>query len=98
MAEKNDGGAAFPSLERVEKYDDDNGRYVEHFAPVGGMSLRDYFAAKSMAATIGKRRLVDTDGKDGGELIDHDALQRVFEKIAASSYAMADAMLDEREK
>ena len=50
-----------------------------------GMTLRDYFAAKAMAAQI-----VAVDGLDRGN--NNQALD-----LAAFSYAMADAMLKARE-
>lgn len=51
-----------------------------------GMSMRDYFAAKAMQGFIrGARGMY-------GDVIDTD------ENIAKSAYAMADAMLAEREK
>ena len=37
---------AFPQLETFQKFDDDAGRYVDHTLPTGGMTLRDYFAAR----------------------------------------------------
>ena len=52
MSERNDGGPAFPTFEELEQYDGDAGEYREFVAPVGGMSLRDYFAAKAMQALI----------------------------------------------
>lgn len=38
------GGPAFPSKERVYRA----GYATNEFEPVGGMTLRDYFAAKAM--------------------------------------------------
>ena len=48
MAEINDGGPAFPVLEKVQEYRDD--RYVDVYMPTEGMKLRDYFAAKALIA------------------------------------------------
>ena len=97
----NDGGTAFPSHEHFIA-DRENGgeRKVITGQPQGGMSLRDYFAAQSMAATISKTPLVDTEGDDAVgaiEISDDDLCDR-FARIAASAYAMADAMLKERAK
>ena len=36
---------AFPTFETVDGWDRDSEKYREHVVPVGGMSLRDYFAA-----------------------------------------------------
>lgn len=51
-----------------------------------GMTLRDYFAAKAMQALIASRRVENESGH-----YDED-------RVAESSYNMADAMLAEREK
>lgn len=66
-----DGGPAFPqSL-------DSNG-------PFGGLTVRDYFAAKAMQSFMyGIGHKVDTE---------------LFEEIAADAYRMAEAMLAAREK
>ena len=54
---------------------------------VGDMTLRDYFAAKAMQATL-------THGKTLYE--EHDAFFHI-ENVAKDSYYIADAMLKERE-
>jgi len=46
--DKNNGGPAFP--EKKRRYVD--GYATSEFDPVSGMSLRDYLAAKAMAALI----------------------------------------------
>lgn len=74
---KNNGGPAFPIPGAV------NG-----IAPgFGGMTLRDYFAAKAMAALI-------SGAMANGIAFETDS-PPVFAYIA---YAIADAMLEEREK
>lgn len=77
-----DGGVAFPALERVELYRDD--RYVEHYLPMGGMSLRDYFAAKALVAYCS---VIAPTGC---------GIEPNF--TARRAYELADAMLTEREK
>jgi len=72
MAERDNGGAAFPYW---QEYNGD----VESSS---GMSLRDYFAAKAMAALI----ISDKD-----DLMPHA-------KIAKAAYLASDAMLAERSK
>ena len=42
------GGPAFPVLETFQQFDEDKGRYVDVRLPAGGMTLRDYFAAKAI--------------------------------------------------
>lgn len=48
MSNTNTGGPAFPSKKRVHRA----GYATDEFEPVGGMTLRDYFAAKAMAADM----------------------------------------------
>ena len=57
--------------------------------PHGGMTLRDYFAAKAMAIYMADQALIDMYvhlGKD------------VNQEVADAAYKMADAMLEAREK
>lgn len=75
MSEIKDGGPAFPGVEKTE-YPSCS---VE--TPYPGMTLRDYFAAKAMAAFIG-------NNKTG--LID-------MPRMAEGAYKMADFMLRARE-
>ena len=69
------GGPAFPVY-------DDHGQYVNG----GGMTLRDYFAAKAMHQFLA--RSVLPPEFDASEL---------FLMVAARAYEMADAMLKARE-
>lgn len=77
-----DGGNAFPALEKVQQFDDDRGTYVEVYQPMGGMRLRDYFAAKAMGDVFGHFNWTSDS----------------IEKAAAFSYRIADAMIAERLK
>ena len=45
MSDTYNGGPAFPSKNRVFR----QGYETNEFEPVGGMTLRDYFAAKALA-------------------------------------------------
>lgn len=72
--ETNDGGPAFPSPVDPHKLDDK------------GMTLRDYFAAKAMAAEIAA-------GKDMGGMRGYDGWRDEF---AREAYRYADAMLRAR--
>jgi hypothetical protein len=82
MSQVNDGGVAFPVVEETTNW--------------LGMTLRDYFAAKAMAAMI--------DGALKGGLF--EAVSRIAsgkgktseEYIASKAYEQADAMLKERSK
>ena len=73
-----DGGCAFP----VPMISEGEGFYEVRS---GGMSVRDYFAAKAMAACIS----ADTSSQN------HSTAPV---KVAAWAYEFADAMLVEREK
>ncbi len=70
MSEFNDGGPAFP--------------WGEHGTRLGGMTLRDYFAAKALQGYLTKIGIV------GG-------IAPTDDDMARYSYEMADAMLRARE-
>ncbi len=76
MSAHNDGGPAFPVLGK--RWHPDGGFHeVQH----DGMTLRDYFAAKAMAAFLSNPHNVGTTGpKD----------------ISGAAWGMADAMLASR--
>ena len=67
----NTGGPAFPTTKPLEHWGDPN----------QGMTLRDYFAAKAMAALV----VVYTDDK------------AIVDEYSQRAYAIADAMLKARE-
>ena len=75
---KNTGGPAFPV------FDADDGRVVE------GMTLRDYFAAKTMQGLI--------NCPDWRENAGEDVDMGTSDYTAYAAYMMADAMLEAREK
>lgn len=76
-----DGGPAFPVVESTQR--GDNGEYWTDTYSYGGMTLRDYFAAKAMGAeAFGMRGL-------------HDHIT-VYDRLAEHAYKMADAMLKAR--
>lgn len=83
----NDGGPAFPVSTMVEErtagYGHQDGPATYQF---GGMTLRDYFAAKAMAAMIGTAAIPCLVGLKGGE-----------PQTAEAAYKIADAMLKARE-
>lgn len=77
MSEKNTGGPAFPGVEYIQP----GGVGVSVMTIVGGMTLRDYFAAKAMqgfASTLTGTAPV------------------LFDALAQDAYRMADAMLEAR--
>jgi hypothetical protein len=75
-----DGGPAFPMLVRC--FDNDMAEYF--YSMEGGLSARDYFAAKAMHALVADPALTSLLGMEP--------------TLAKFSYAMADAMLIERGK
>ena len=76
----NNGGPAFP----VVGYKQSGGTGVSIMEITGGMTLRDYFAAKAMQSIL-TSCYDDTPEHDAGS-------------VATLSYAIADAMLAERAK
>ena len=83
---KNTGGPAYPQGKTFVS----GSEYVD-MGSHGGMTLRDYFAAKAMRGI--NWRLVDYGG-DTKETMD----RRISAEQAAWCYAIADAMIAEREK
>jgi hypothetical protein len=74
MNNTNTGGPAFPTAEI----------FHDEVVYTGGMTLRDYFAAKAMQGLM---------GRVWGEL----PPEELFKTWATSAYALADAMLKARE-
>lgn len=72
-----DGGPAFPQVESQQV--GERGEYHMEISSSGGMSLRDYFAAKAMQAIR----------SDASFPLRSDAAA-----VADRAYAIADAMLD----
>ena len=89
---KSDGGSAFPShrlchwSELSEKKSAGEPEFYQQ--PMGGMSLRDYFAGQALAALV-RTVSVDVDGED---------FEPTNDDIALCAYGLADAMLAERAK
>ena len=82
MSEQNDGGPAFPPLTGPG-----NIAYT-----YGGMTLRDYFAAKAMQGLCSEAfRYMQGEGHASDKALD------VMIDIGVVSYRVADAMLAERE-
>lgn len=80
--EINDGGPAFPIPLEVVNRSELYGGYIEQVESHGGMSLRDYFAARAMAAIYQRAT---------GECLS-------LELLSSSAYEIADAMLIAREE
>ena len=84
----NDGGPAFPTYASDHR----GAACNTTFEPKGGVTLRDYFAAKAMQSM-----LTGTKQFAGCEL-EEVPLAVIHDTIAAWSYLMADAMLKAREE
>lgn len=86
---KNDGGSAFPQVATKKQYTTDPDVHS-----VGGMTLRDYFAAKFMQSIFSNHVALQ-------EFIDEPCVEddpSLGSSIATQAYLMADAMLVERAK
>ena len=77
MSNTNTGGPAFPEI-RIHGGDNYNAPTKVYY---GGMTLRDYFAAKALQGLIGTET-------EGGML---------YDRVAEVAYLYADAMLKARE-
>ena len=86
MSDVTGGGPAFPTFETLETYDNDAGKYREVVQPCGGMSLRDYFAAKALVGLLAGQTEVAC------EAISYT------DKAATWAYKFADSMLKARDK
>lgn len=84
MGKINDGGLAFPVLEKSYVDRDDYTRYQTE----GGMTLRDYFAAKALESFVSEHNVAFIIAVNKGT---------TTQIIARASYAMADAMIAARE-
>ncbi len=83
MEQRNDGGPAYPQTDVIEWIECEGSDPVPHkYGTVGGMSLRDYFAAKAMQG------LIASNDEGAGDRIDD---------IPEYAYSIADEMLAERE-
>lgn len=81
MNERDDGGPAFPQ------------NRPPNSTVNGGMTLRDYFAAKAMQAV-----LASNDATAIRRAMEKAQVQSPDELFARNAYQMADAMLKERAK
>lgn len=84
----NDGGPAFPVTDSFAPPDPDT--KVVHCRTVGGLTVRDYFAAAVLqgqqANTVGIQKFGEQKGDE------------FIAQLAKQAYRIADAMLAEREK
>lgn len=94
---KDNGGPAFPSINAVFTGIDSDGHERYETEPSGGMTLRDYFAAKAIPSGL------NVSSHDAANLVGRDCpldsagkIQWLAEVHAALCWIMADAMLKER--
>jgi hypothetical protein len=76
---------AFPAMQTYERYDDEQGRWVDYQLPTGGLSKREYFAAAAMQGMIAgltKRR------ETNYSIIEHEP-----QAVAEISRVYADTLL-----
>ena len=85
MSTQQNGGPAFPGLNAEFTGISSDGQERYEIQPSGGMTLRDYFAAKAMPGLMG-RNWSNHKGTD----------EELIGVWARSSYAVADAMLKAR--
>ena len=76
MTAKETGGPAFPSLNAEMTGIDSDGNERWETEPSGGMSLRDYFAAKAMAALFAR---IDTGGFARVALLSYELADAMLE-------------------
>ena len=76
MSKKCTGGPAFPTLNAVMTGIDSDGVERWETEPNGGMTLRDYFAAKAMAALFAR---VDTGGFSRVSLLAYELADAMLE-------------------
>lgn len=85
----NDGGPAFPRPGSENRKDGDMPDGNRWVSEQGGMSLRDYFAAKALPQVM--REYFDANKPCFGA--DH-----FYKNVPAHAYQLADAMLEARKK
>jgi hypothetical protein len=90
MNQKNNGGAAFPTLKRL---DSPSHEYIADSA--GGMTLRDYFAAKAPITTEDAMLACGIDASSYGMLQRQQRIT-VLTVLSVMRGEYADAMLVER--
>ena len=77
----NDGGPAFPQLQRSETYEANDGCKVSTHESYGGMSLRDWFAGQALAGLVAA---TDRDGSKEVYAMDAYDLADAMLKIRGS--------------
>ncbi|EME5914959.1 hypothetical protein ACJ5XR_000941 [Enterobacter hormaechei] len=82
------GGRAFPCDSIVER--DEVGHLHGFEVSSGGMTLRDYFAAKAMQSIV-------SSPKEMESLIDTLGAKTAYAKVSETAYVIADEMLRARE-
>ena len=81
---KDTGGPAFPGLKLTSAHGNITSAQGSEYKPIGGMTMRDYFAAKAMQGLLAEA----PSSKDVAEATN---------TLAHFAYTIADAMLKARE-
>jgi hypothetical protein len=89
-AQIKDGGPAFP----CEQHETQDNTWNQTFE--SGMTLRDYFAAKCVAAMVSTIRSDDGYSR-AKKIAEYHGMDRVSDWFAHDAYKQADAMLRARE-
>ena len=83
-----DGGPAFPEV--ISEQRGSGGEYWTDTHSEGGMSLRDYFAAKALQGALVNAQL--------GGLPTDPSVSAIVRELANSCYSIADAMIKARQQ
>jgi len=92
--------AAFPvQVRRDEKYLDErgHGRVRSVLITEGGMSMRDYFAAKAMQSLLSKCGPYEDDESSSNRFPMGKEQAPTVHEVALYAYAQAEAMMEQRE-
>ena len=73
---------AFPVMEDVERFDEDQGKWVPHLVPQGGLTKREWFAGMAMQGMLA---LGPIEGQEDCSI----------QGQARHAYRLADAMIRE---
>ncbi len=95
-----DGGPAFPSTESYYTGSSQDGDRQLEIGSAGGMTLRDYFAAKAMQGAITEGalpRIIKEVAEEPSHVTLDEAVKITNSLLAKMSYDIADAMLIARQ-
>lgn len=88
---KEDGGLVAPRMKLMSAYGQLSGAGGSEFVPIGGLTLRDYFAAKMLQAAMTGAVLPGL-----AEELVPKGTESALRKVSIAAYRVADAMLAAR--